>query len=464
MQKNLSIFLFLLVTSISVHAQHLHRCGTVEYTQSLDQKYPGFKAAADEVWKETIYKNQITKETITDSVLRIPVVVHVVYNTPAQNLPDSVIYNQIAILNRDYNRQNADTANLRSIFGSVGKGANVEFYLATTDTLGNPTTGIVRKSTSKSAFVLDFLVSGMDGVEDVKKATYGSAAWDPTNYMNIWVCNLALDDFGTVKEGSLLGVAVPPTNPLPSNWPMDSSALDIIDGVVIYWKVFGDNNPNLLPSDTLLYSDANRGRTTVHEVGHYLGLRHIWADKGDPFSGAPDCTTDSDSNGVPDDDGMSDTPFCAGNSSTDACNPSKNSCTFETPDLPDMWENYMDYTKESCLNTFTAQQVAHMRSILLNQRIQLVTEGTVGVHESSSKPAFTILPNPSQGVFNLYFGEKKDIQTIKIYDQKGMLVYNLQLNSQDKSIAIDLQHLAKGVYIVQASDANSFYSRKLVLQ
>lgn len=464
MQKNLFLFLSLLFVSISSYAQQLHRCGTVEYINSLDQKHPGFKASADQVWAETIYKNQIAKETLTDSVLRIPVVVHVVYNTPAQNISDSVIHNQIAILNRDYNRQNADTANLRSIFGNVGKGANVEFYLATTDTLGNPTTGIVRKSTSKTAFVLDFLVSGMDGVEDVKKATYGSAAWDPTNYMNIWVCNLAIDDFGTVKEGSLLGVAVPPTNPLPSNWPMDSSALGIIDGIVIYWKVFGDNNPNLLPSDTLLYSEANKGRTTVHEVGHYLGLRHIWADKGDPLTGAPDCTTDSDSNGVPDDDGMSDTPFCAGNSSTDGCNPTKNSCTFETPDLPDMWENYMDYSKESCLNTFTAQQVAHMRSILLNQRINLISNNSVGVNEVAAKPSFTIHPNPSHGLFNISLSDTKDIKSIKIYDQKGVLVYSLQPKTTEKSVVIDLQSFAKGIYLVQVSNQDNFECKKLVVE
>lgn len=462
MQKFISSFLFLLLASLSVHAQQLHRCGTVDYTTFIDKKNPGFKASADQVWKETIYKNQIAKETFTDSVLRIPVVVHVVYNTPAQNIPDSVIQNQIAILNRDFNRQNADTADLRAIYGNVGKSANIEFYLATTDTLGNATTGIVRTSTSKTSFALDILAGTYDGIEDVKKATYGSVAWDPANYLNIWVCNMAVNIFGTIQEGALLGLATPPTNPLPSNWPAGSTD-GISDGVVIYWKVFGDNNPNLA-SDPNLVGIADHGRTPVHEVGHYLGLRHIWGDKGNALTGAADCTTDNDGDGIADDDGMSDTPFCGSNSQTDGCLATKNTCTFETPDLPDMWENYMDYSKESCQNTFTAQQVAHMRSILLNQRIELVTGNPVSAIAEASKPEFSIQPNPSHGVFSLHLTQKKDVEMIKIYDQKGALVRSLKPNAGDHDINIDIQNLSKGIYLLQVSNSDNFASKKLVIE
>lgn len=462
MQKIIFSLAFVFFIFMTVHAQELHRCGTVDYVHLIDQKNPGFKASADQVWKQTIAQNQIAKETMTDSVLRIPVVVHVVYNTPAQNLHDSIIHNQIAILNRDFNRQNADSANLRSIYGNVGKGASIEFYLATTDTLGNPTTGIVRKSTSQAAFALDVLAGTYDGIEDVKKAAFGSVAWDPANYLNIWVCNMAIEFFGTVQEGALLGLATPPTNPLPSNWPAGSTD-GISDGVVIYWKVFGDNNPNLA-TDPNLVGIADQGRTPVHEVGHYLGLRHIWGDKGNALTGAADCTTDNDGDGIADDDGMSDTPFCGSNSQTDGCITSKNTCTYETPDLPDMWENYMDYSKESCQNTFTAQQVAHMRSILLNQRIDLVTGNPVSAIVELSKPDFSIQPNPSQGVFHIYTQDAQDIQSIKIFDSKGTLVLSQLPKPAANTFMIDMKDFAKGMYLVQVSNANTTVAKKMIVE
>lgn len=347
--KKISL-LFVLSFSLLVAQENVHRCYTTEYMDILEQNNPGIKDGAKQLFdlaQAHAQQNRSLKATNAepDTIYRIPVVFHVVYNGSAQNTDYSLLESQIQVLNEDYRRMNADTSNTRSVFKDRAGDVGFEFFFATIDPDGNPTNGVTRTPTTStfSFFNLDAMKSSSTGGKD---------AWDTDKYLNIWVCDLG---------GAVLGFAYPPT--AAPNWPTGQGAGSSgEEGVVIHYEVIGYNNP--LASGQL--SIADRGRTAVHEVGHFWGLRHIWGDSGNPFTGAPDCDITAD-------DGFSDTPHMGNNSQTTGCSFSKNTCTNgESPDEPDMVENYMDYSTEACQNMFTQEQADLMQSMAVIGRPNLV--------------------------------------------------------------------------------------------
>ena len=175
------------------------------------------------------------------SVYNIPVVVHVLYNTTAQNISDAQVQSQIDVLNKDFQLNNADTTKIPTAFKSLVADCKIQFCLAKRDPNGAATTGIIHKSTTKTSFGSD------DGVK--KSSTGGDDAWNSSQYLNLWVCNLG---------GGLLGYA---------QFPGGAAATD---GVVILYSAFGSTGTVSAP--------YNLGRTATHEVGHWLNLRHIWGD------------------------------------------------------------------------------------------------------------------------------------------------------------------------------------------
>ena len=91
----------------------------------------------------------------------------------------------------------------------VAADAGIEFELAKLDPDGNPTNGIIRKSTPIPTFG-QFPIN-LTNADRVKESLYGSEIWDPDRYLNIWVCDLSVSGFD-----ALLGYAYPPTNAV--NW------------------------------------------------------------------------------------------------------------------------------------------------------------------------------------------------------------------------------------------------------
>lgn len=337
MHKSLLLFF---LSPLLLFSQQVHKCATDEYVQYLESKNQGtierirsvFDAAKQYASTQNFTKNN---QQEWDTIYRIPVVFHVVYNTPQQNISDELILSQLEILNRDFRRINEDTTNTRAIFKERSIDAGIEFHLATIDPQGSPTTGITRTITDETSFELDFL--NPEAIDNIKDSiTGGKNAWDTDKYLNIWIGNLG---------NSLLGFAYPPE--AAPNWPEDMTADNpAVWGVVLNHRIVGEGNGLALP-------DADGGRAAVHEVGHYLGLRHIWGDGPLAIFGFPDCDAD---------DGIDDTPN-AGINSQGACNFNKNTCP-DDPE-PDMVENYMDYSTEACQNSFTRGQVEIMRSMLV---------------------------------------------------------------------------------------------------
>jgi hypothetical protein len=244
--------------------------------------------------------------------VRIPVVVHVVWRDEAEDLSKRQIQSQIAALNRDFRARNPDRKHVPGVWLGLVADTGIEFALATHGPDGKRSEGITRTKTTRASF----------GTGDsVKAASSGGAdPWPSDRYLNLWVCTLA---------AGLLGYAQFPGGPKRT------------DGVVVTSRAFGTTGTATAPFD--------RGRTTVHEVGHWLNLRHIWGD-------TEDCSGS---------DFVADTPNAAGPNYGKPRFP-KVSCA-NGPN-GDMFMNYMDYVDDAAMLLFTPEQVARMHATLQGPR------------------------------------------------------------------------------------------------
>jgi hypothetical protein len=282
--------------------------------QTLLEKNPGLRARMHALEHATARRMMRAKKG-PPPLVTIPVVVHVVYKKEVENISDSQIKSQIAVLNKDFRATNSDKTQVPAVWKGLVTDARIQFKLATKDPKGKKTTGITRTKTTKSSFAAD------DSVKSKSKG--GVAAWNSKKYLNIWVCNLA---------GGLLGYAQFPAGPKAT------------DGVVVTYHGFGTNGAAKSP--------FNKGRTTTHEIGHFLNLRHIWGD-------TEDCAGS---------DLAADTPNAAG---PNFGKPSFPVVTCGNGPNGDMFMNYMDYTDDAAMFMFTAQQVARMRATLEGPRSAL---------------------------------------------------------------------------------------------
>jgi hypothetical protein len=253
---------------------------------------------------------------LDDEIRQLPVVVHVIHHGEAigegANISDAQILDQIRILNEDFQMTNPDfITNTPNEFLDVASDARIEFVLAKQDPQGMPSNGINRVLGPKSTY----------GLNDA--ALVGQlASWAPEEYINIWVLPLTPPTIGFAS--------FPVSDELPGLG--SASANRQKDGVTIDHSFFGSIG-NI--------SQNSRGRTATHEMGHFLGLRHIWGDGG--------CEVD---------DFVADTPLQS---------QSNNSCIVTprfTCDSRDMVENFMDYTPDRCMSLFTEGQVERIDVIL----------------------------------------------------------------------------------------------------
>ena len=437
MKKTL-LSLGLLFTVGATYAQQIDRCMSphaITYQESLT---PGFAAHVDEIFNQA-KAMVINHEQKSGTVYTIPVVVHIVHNIAAQNLPDSVIYNQIAVLNEDYQRMNADTVNMRPAFDPVKGNPKIKFVLAQIDPNGMPTNGITRTNTATASFGSLALIGGdFSDLEKIKSTADGGIdPWDQTHYLNIWVGNMSVTFLGQ-EITALLGYATPPAG-LP-NWPPGSTN-GLSDGVVIQYQAFGANNPNVLdagggPIEVL-------GRTTVHEVGHYLGLRHIWGDG--------DCTAE---------DGIDDTPNADAQSNQD-CDITKNTCVDNIVgvDLPDMVENYMDYSAETCQNSFTQGQVDLIYGVLESERYDLVHGNPAGLSEIEHAVT-NVYPNPSSGLYTIEFNQAvTEVVVTDIYGQEIIAVPHPLLK-----LPLNIQSQPNGMYFISFTTETGMKSSQRIIK
>ncbi|HLG39525.1 MAG TPA: hypothetical protein VI461_07645, partial [Chitinophagaceae bacterium] len=181
-------FVLLGIFIISVNQVAAQRaCSSSSYLQNELNNDPSLAYQLNRI--ETFIQKQIAdRQTInpaarlTQFIIRIPVVVHILYHQPGENVSDQKVFEQIDILNKCFRRQNADTVNTPAIFRSRAADCEIEFQLAISDPRRRSTNGIIHKYTPITEWKDD---------DKVKfSAETGDDAWDAKNYLNIWVCNL----------------------------------------------------------------------------------------------------------------------------------------------------------------------------------------------------------------------------------------------------------------------------------
>jgi hypothetical protein len=318
----------------------IRTCATMDVHRRLLSTDPNYARMRDEIeiHAQRYQSGEIT--TQRSGVTRIPVVVHVVWNTAAQNISDAQIASQIDVLNRDFRRTNPDFTITPAPFLALAADTRVEFFLATTAPSGVTSSGIERRQSSAASF------SDNDAVKSA--AGGGMDAWPSAHYLNIWVCPLG---------NSLLGYAQFPGGPANT------------DGVVILHSAFGTSGTAAAP--------FNLGRTSTHEIGHWLNLNHIWGDDGTGCSGT---------------DNVNDTPNQGGYNVGAPAFPHV-SCS-NGPN-GDMFMNYMDYVDDRAMVMFTAGQVARMQACLdgVRSTIGIAAGPGAGAIRPSSSPMVAWGPN-----------------------------------------------------------------------
>ncbi len=374
------------------------RCGLESQSliNHIDLYAPAFDASF-----ENFYRTISHEYNRDQKILYIPVHVIIVH-PPNQNIGDAnnpnyeKIVSQIDAINKDFLRLNPDTINTPSIF-TKGR-PNIQFCLASIDPEGNETDGITRYPSIKN-FDLE--------ESKIKMAT----GWPRKDYLNLWVADI-----------SSLGFSYIPTN---TTLPISS-----LDGVTIDHDYFG--GPGSGASEPY-----DLGRTATHEIGHFLGLKHIWY-----------------TNGCNGDDGIADTPLQ--NTSNSGC---KKHPFFSCGNNGDMFMNFMDYTDDVCMNAFSFDQALYMRSILQSIRFSLLNSGksicgdsSVGIEEVNAiKDQFTLGPNPCKDNLVLtYNGYKNEEVSIGIYDIFGKLIWHEDqiLLSAEKNIhTILANNIANSIFI-----------------
>ena len=417
------IILFTLFAGAS-QAQRI--CGSEAYKRQLLQSNPSIQNSFDavelQIAKAT--KKFAARDTTLNEVINIPVVIHVIYKTTAQNISDDQIRSQLTALNNDFANLNQDKSKRPGVFNAVASDVKIKFCLAQVDPQGNKTTGIIRKSTTADVFTAD----------DAMKTSLrgGDNPWDNKKYLNIWVCALS---------GRSLGYATPP----------GSNAA--IDGVVIAFDVFGTVGS--------LRTSFNKGRTATHEVGHWMGLKHLWGDT--------DCG----------DDGIDDTPRQKTYNFGTPVFPNVTSCSPNANG--DMFMNYMDFSDDAAMNMFTNDQKKRMRALFATGNIRnsflssfacdsnLAQAGSLPVAAPVAIPAVKInqikvYPNPVQN--NLTVNNKNvsaaNPQIIQIFSTVGVNVYTGLLTKENSNI--NLSQLTAGIYIVKIGENQSQFTTKFIKQ
>ncbi|HJM16613.1 MAG TPA: zinc metalloprotease [Flavobacteriales bacterium] len=319
------ILLSLLVI-FSVNSFSQQRCGTTERTHQVSENNKNFAIAKQKVNNETEKWIENNPNHSLKSIITIPVVVHVVWKSSLQNISDAQILSQIDVLNKDFRRTNVDVINTPSVWQSIASDCEIEFCMATIDPNGIASTGITRTQTTVNSF-------GMNNDPVKSTSTGGANPWPSDDYLNIWVCKL----------DNLLGYST-----VPSGWN------DPGDGVVIGFNYFGTIGT--------VQSPYHKGRTTTHEIGHWLNLEHTWG------SGWSSCGSDQ----------VNDTPTQEWeNYGCPAFPEDPNSCSTSNPN-GDMFMNYMDYTNDACMNLFTVGQKTRMLSAINQYRPELITQQICG--------------------------------------------------------------------------------------
>ncbi|MCE7039331.1 M43 family zinc metalloprotease [Dyadobacter sp. CY312] len=411
--------------AITANAQRsdsdLKRCATAELDSIRTGQNPELllrRQKAEEVIQEHIHRHNARIRTSAEAVITIPVVVHIVHNRSDNrigglgnsNISEEQIQSQIDVLNEDY----SNTSGRKGFYtDSLSVDTGIRFRLA----------GIVRNSTRQENF--DYRTAD-------KQLAALSPPWATNRYLNIWVCNFSSEYLGMAQMPSI-AEANGSTPGLRVGDEEDSDPLT--DGAIIDWRYFGRD---LSGETSGIY---NLGRTTTHEVGHWLGLLHIWGNRT--------CGTDY----------CDDTPRARDrNLSTDLnCEAKYSNC--DGPLSRDMIENYMDYSPDACMSVFTNDQKNRMHAVLAvsPRRAQLVEH----IGRSESNLVVDLYPNPVEGYLNtnIYSPGYAGFE-ISVFNNSGVEM----LKGAYNQTYINVKNFPAGVYFLKVTTDKETVTKRFLVR
>jgi hypothetical protein len=407
----------------------------------------GILTEAYETWieKEIAKQEQFATIKKTNVVYTIPVVFHIIHagqNVGSlYNISLAQVNSQITILNQDYRKTNTDFSTwvTQSNFVSAAADCEINFCAAKVDPNGNVMAepGVNRiKSADKGWTNPPHSDTYIDGT--IKP----NSIWDPTKYFNIWVVymndgTLGYAQFPTVPNG---------TQPITDivGWGGFANT----DGVVLDYRYVGNMGTAQAP--------YNKGRTATHEVGHWLGLRHI---NGDSNCGNDFCTDTPSQSSL-----SSSCPSTPGNTVTAGCGT-------VSPNPPGrMYQNYMDYTEDKCLVMFTSKQKARMQACMAScvRRNSLATSTVCSVPSDIKESAidFTteVFPNPSSGdVYVTYNSVNTNDFEVSVLNLLGQTIYStIQNPAHSSTVYLNLDGINKGVYFILVKSGAQTITKRLI--
>ena len=378
----------------------------------------------------------------------IPVIFHVIHGGEPlgvyPNLSTAQINSQISILNFDYSGFGLNSGNFSntSFPPSLKANTNINFCLAEKNPDGYVLfeRGVERIDYHDKNWANPNTFGSIAALKTfVDNTVKANTIWDPARYLNIWVTDVN-------SSVNLLGYATfPAGNGFPDNPPLPGLGTVNDDGVWCSAKAVGDIGVQI--------PNYDKGRTATHEIGHYLGLRHIW---GDSNCGQDYCA---------------DTP--QQQTSNNGC-PSFPKVTCSNAPNGDLFMNFMDYSYDNCMYMFTNDQRTRMQTALTNSplRNQLTASsatlcGAVGLEErrASSLLGMELFPNPSNGRVSVTLSStaSNGVKT-RVYNVLGQPVYSHQSEpSASTAFEIDLGRQPAGIYFVEVSNGQDKLLKRLVL-
>ena len=290
-------------------------CGTSHRMNDLMQN-PAYQLIHQQ--DELIRANEAANPGVQPkgTIYKIPIVFHIIHNGGPENTSEAQIFNALDVMNRDFRKQNADTADVVAAFKPLIQDAEIEFVLAT-----KAPNGVCFRGYTRTESMTTFSGGGNGGDQQVNAVRNGNDVfqgnWPSNKYLNVYV---------VADAGGAGGY---------TNYPSNFNFGDMSNGIWILHTQFGEIGT----------SSTSAGRSMTHECGHWFNLAHTWGSSNTPGTGNGNCSTD---------DGVSDTPLCEGVSG--GCPTSQVTCG-----SLDNVQNYMDYAL-SCQSMYTVGQVNRMRT------------------------------------------------------------------------------------------------------
>ncbi|MBL7712063.1 MAG: zinc-dependent metalloprotease [Chitinophagaceae bacterium] len=433
MKAKLMIVVCMVLYCIPVWAQR--NCGQQAMIRYLESQHPGtlqqIESSRQNAFlhlSESARADRNLLKTTEETI--IPVIFHIVLDSSQIKTMggiegiESRINTQMQVINDDFNGRNADKDKVPSVWAPLFANIGISFGLAHVSPSGKYTPGYeIRYAAKGTSFDAE------NGAKAAKfQASGGLDGWDNTKYLNIWILNLK------ITGSTALGITAPP------GFSFTKPEL----GIALNYLSFGSR---VSPSQVFI-KNFDLGRTLTHELGHYFYLWHTWGD---------------DEGTCARDDGFSDTPLQADNSSGtptfprfDACTPSGNGI---------MFMNYMDYTDDISLYMFTLQQGAMVRSQLAPGGLSYsLSQNSYLVNNPPDTPTnkVTIGPNPTRDYLYLIFDPiSNPLSKVIVMNMWGQKV--IETNEQYIT-RIDLQSFPKGIYFVHCYFKNEIVKQKISLQ